>query len=309
MRKRFIVVFAALVAAVTFSVAFAQKQVEDAGWIEIGSKTETATVKRPNGTLYRGSGVLTFQGKPPKPFLQHDMGAYELDPAPAADRNKPYNHRDFSGNWEKIAGGMGDRVPPMTEFGWKLADTRITASGPRAYLSETEEVNNPELLCDPQGWPGAIFGTVRPMEMIHIPGRLIQHWAWHESWRTIWLDGRLLPKTPDPAWYGYSVGKWVGDTLVADTNGVDQRMWLTDGGAVIGPNAEMQERWRRIDHNTLQFNITIKDPEVYTETWDSQPVLMQLYPNLEIDHTPCVPSEELLYRSNTPTEIPAAGKK
>ena len=308
-RYSYIGLLCVLAAAAVASVAFAQRQVQDAGWVDIGSTRETATVKRPSGTLYRGSGFLTYVGKPKKPFLQHDMGSYELDPAPAEDRNKPYNRRDFSGTWEKLAnaGSISTRVPPMTPLGWQILEGRVSGNGPRAYLSETKPVNNPELFCDPVGWPGVIYGTTRPMEMIHVPGRLIQHWAWHESWRTIWLDGRLLPRTPDPAWFGYSVGKWVGDTLIADTVGLDERAWLDESGTVYSSNVEIQERWRRTDRNTLQFNITLKDPAIYTETWEGEPVLFQLYPNLEVDHTPCVPSEELLYRSNSPTEIPGAG--
>jgi hypothetical protein len=297
---------------VSASAAFAQKQVDDTGWVEIGSKTETAKAKRPAGTIFKGSGILTYQGKPPKPYLQHDMGSYELDPAPAKDRNKPYNRRDFSGVWEVLPASkvstLSTRTPPMTPLAWETLNKRITASGPRAYLSAKLPVNNPEELCDPQGWPAALYGNERPMEMLQIPGRVIQHWAWHEAWRTIWLDGRLLPTNPDPAWYGYTVGKWVGDTLVGDSIGMDSRVWIDDSGTVLGPHAEIQERRRRTDHNTLQFNMTLKDPEMYTETWEAQPLLFQLYPNLEVDHTPCVPSEELLYRSNTPTENPDAGK-
>jgi hypothetical protein len=312
MRNRYIVLMCVLVAGVAITAAFAQKMVEDTGWVETGFMTETATKKRPEGTIFRGSGVLTFQGKPPKPFLQHDMGAYELDPAPAADRNKPYNARDLNGVWELLPasshGSLSTRVPPMTPKGWEMLEKRITASGPRAYISATKSVNNPELLCDPIGWPGVVYGTVRPVEMIQIPNRLIQHWAWHESWRQIWLDGRLLPKNPDPAFYGHSSGKWIGNTLVADTVGVDERGWIDDSGTVHSNNAVMQERWRRIDHNTLQFNMTLKDPEIYTETWESAPLLFQLYPNLEVDNTPCIPSEELMYRENTPTENPDAGK-
>src|SRR5215510_10545412 len=85
-------------------VAYAQinSQVEDKGYIEIGSYTETATKKRPAGSLYTGSGILTYVGKPPKPYIQHDMGGYELDPAPSADRNKPYDHHDLHGPWESL---------------------------------------------------------------------------------------------------------------------------------------------------------------------------------------------------------------
>jgi hypothetical protein len=306
-----------IVSALAVCAALAQTQVQDTGWVDIGSTRETANLKRPVGSIYKGSGFLTYVGKPPKPFLQHDMGAYELDPPPTSDRSKPYNRRDFAGVWEKLAGpsSISPRIPKMTQRGWDILNTRITASGPRAYLAESMPQNQPELMCDPIGWPGMVYGTIRPVEMIHIPGRLLQHYAWHESWRTIWLDGRLLPKNPDPTWMGYTVGKWVsqpglGDTLVADTVGVDERAWLDETGSVHSVDAQMQERWRRTDHSTLQFNFTLKDPDIYTEgVWEGTDVIFQLYPNLEVDHAPCVPSEELRYRENSPTETPTAGQK
>lgn len=315
MRKSFTVLMGAALAAAAISMAFAQAehQITDKGWIDIDSTKETATLKRPMGSIYKNVVPSIYTGKPPKPYKQSDIGGYILDPAPAGDRNKPYSPRDLAHVWEHLinsGGGISPRVPPMTEEGYKLLDTHIVAGGPRGYMSQQKEVNAPELMCDPIGFPGVIYGTTRPMEMIQIPGRVIQHFAWHESWRTIWMDGRLLPKPPmDLAWMGYSVGKWVGNTLVADTNGVDHRAWIDRMGTAHSDNALFQERWRRIDHNTLQFNLTLKDPEIYKETWESSDDLFELYPQLEVDHTPCVPSEEFEYRENTPTEIPSAGAK
>jgi len=100
---------------------FAQSdhQADDKGYIEIGSYTETAAKKRPAGSLYKGSGTLTFIGKPPKPYIQHDMGGYELDPAPNADRNKPYDHHDLHGPWESLFQAPGRGFPPTTAEGKK----------------------------------------------------------------------------------------------------------------------------------------------------------------------------------------------
>lgn len=302
-----LVCVAAMGSAAYLAWAQADHQVDDKGYIDIGSYTETATKKRPLGSLYRGSGILTFTGKPPKPYIQHDMGGYELDPAPAADRNKPYDHHDLHGPWEYIADSPGMGTPPMTALGRQMRAEHITDNDvPRMHKPS----NDPELTCDPLGYPRILFRNSRPFEAFQLPKVTLFHHEWHETWQKIWMDGRLLPKQPvDPAWIGYSVGKWVGNTLVVDTNGVDDRAWLNTEGLGHSLTAEFQTRWRRIDHNTLQMNLTIKDPEIYTQTWEKEPTLFELYPNLEIDILPCVPSEEEEYRNNTPTEVPDAGEK
>src|ERR1700733_9614300 len=109
MRKSIMVLVCGLALGSAAYMAYAQanSQVQDKGYIDIGSYTETATKKRPTSSLYRGSGILTYAGKPPKPYIQHDMGGYELDPAPAADRIKPYDHHDLSHTWEFIASSPG----------------------------------------------------------------------------------------------------------------------------------------------------------------------------------------------------------
>src|SRR3954468_15302606 len=50
------------------------------------------------------------------------------------------------------------------------------------------------------------------------------------SYRQIFLDGRALPVDPNPAWMGYSVGRWDGDTLVVDSAGFNDRTWLDFAG-------------------------------------------------------------------------------
>jgi hypothetical protein len=297
----------AMASAPFLAWAQADHQVDDKGYINIGSYTETAAKKRPAGSLYRGSGILTFTGKPPKPYIQHDMGGYELDPAPNEDRNKPYNKHDLSHTWEFIVTSPGMGTPPMTAEGRRMREEHVTDDD---VPMKHKPSNDPELTCDPIGYPRILFRNSRPFEVFQLATTTLFHHEWHETWQKVWMDGRLLPKKPiDPAWIGYSVGKWVGDTLVVDTNGVDDRAWLDTSGLGHSLDAEFQTRWRRVDHNTLQMNLTIKDPAIYTETWEKESTLFEMYPNLEIDILPCVPAEELEYRNNTPTEVPDAGVK
>src|SRR5580704_14889211 len=106
MRKAFMVFVCvlAMTSAAYLASAQAEHQVDDKGWIDIGSKTETATKKRPTGSLYRGNGGTVYLGKPPMPYIQTDMAGYEVDPAPPGDRNKPYNKHDLSPTWAALPG-------------------------------------------------------------------------------------------------------------------------------------------------------------------------------------------------------------
>ena len=282
--------------------AQADHQVDDKGYQDIGSYTETATKKRPSGSLYAGSGIVTYIGRPPKPYIQHDMGGYELDPSPNEDRNKPYNHHDLMHSWEHLFGGGLGRVPTRTAAEQAQRKTHITDNDVPILNQPT---NDAELTCDPLGWPRSLSRGTRPFEFFQFPNVTLIHFDWHEVWVKIYTDGRLLPKAPiDPTWVGYSVGKWVGDTFVMDTNGVDERVWLNAGGDGHSFDATFQSRWRRIDHNTLQENMTINDPAFYAKVWSTPDELFELYPHLELDILPCAVSEELEYRDNTPTEMP-----
>jgi hypothetical protein len=84
-------------------------------------------------------------------------------------------------------------------------------------------------------------------------------------YRQIYLDGRQLPKDPNPTWLGYSVGHWEGDTLVVESAGFNNRTWLDRAGHPHSENLRVTERFRRIDFGHMQFQITYNDPETLTK--------------------------------------------
>jgi hypothetical protein len=84
------------------------------------------------------------------------------------------------------------------------------------------------------------------------------------SFRPIFMDGRAHPKDLDPSYYGHSVGRWDGDTLVVDTVGFNERGWIDAYGTPTTKQLHLTERFTRLDFKTLRYEMTIDDPGAYT---------------------------------------------
>jgi hypothetical protein len=128
--------------------------------------------------------------------------------------------------------------------------------------------DNPDAHCLPMG--NMQFEThPQPRKMIQTPDLLVIVYEANSGLRQIFLDGRTLPKADDvqPWWYGYSVGKWDGDTLVVETTGFRDDGWLDINGSPLTSSAKMIERFRRPDFGNLEIQITVDDPKAYTKPW------------------------------------------
>jgi hypothetical protein len=82
--------------------------------------------------------------------------------------------------------------------------------------------------------------------------------------RQIFMDGRELPKDPNPTWMGYSVGHWEGDTLVVESTGFNDRTWLDRVGHPHSEELRVTETFRRSDFGHMQYRITYTDPKMLT---------------------------------------------
>lgn len=83
--------------------------------------------------------------------------------------------------------------------------------------------------------------------------------------RQIYTDGRPLPSDPNPAWLGYSVGRWQGDVLVVDTAGFNDQVEIDAGRHPHSDRLHIRERFHRIDFGHMDLEITIDDPQMYTK--------------------------------------------
>ena len=217
--------------------------------------------------------------------------------APAA----PLSH-DLSGVWMQYPEGdvpgtpgmntVNQRFrPPLTPWGQARLDAARPLVGPKAVPGEE---NSPTLQCDPDG-PPKVLNHPNPFEIVQIPGRMFMFFEEQHIWRTIWADGRALPKDPDPSYLGYAVGKWEGDTFVVQTIGFNDKVWADAYGDPRSEQTRLSERYRRLNHDTLELQVTIDDPKSYTRPWVSPPKLHKLETGWEIAEWFCIPEEDKSY--------------
>ncbi len=104
-------------------------------------------------------------------------------------------------------------------------------------------------------------------KFIQTPGLLTILNEYNASYRQVFTDGRPLPVDPNPSWSGYSVGKWDGETLVVETIGLRDGLWLDRAGNPLTDAAKITERYRRINHGNLEVDVTVDDAKAYTKPW------------------------------------------
>jgi hypothetical protein len=102
----------------------------------------------------------------------------------------------------------------------------------------------------------------------------------------IYLEGRGHPKEPDPLWYGDSVGRWEGDTLIVDRANFTDEVWLDPESHPHTDKLHVIERYRRPDLGHLEAEITVEDPGVLARPWTFKRV-SELAPKEEIREFMC----------------------
>jgi hypothetical protein len=106
-----------------------------------------------------------------------------------------------------------------------------------------------------------------PRRIIQAPGVIAILFESYHQYRQILMDGRPLPEGGQPAYFGYSVGKWDGDTLVVDTTGLNDKGWLDMNGHPQTETTHITERFRRRSFGHIDLEVTIDDPKAYTRPW------------------------------------------
>ncbi len=101
------------------------------------------------------------------------------------------------------------------------------------------------------------------------------------TWRQIYMDGRKLEKDPNPAWMGYSVAHWDGDTLVLESFGYNDRTWLDFDGHPHSEDLRVIERYRRHDFGQIELGVTFEDPKAFARPW-TVAIQMELAPDTEM---------------------------
>jgi hypothetical protein len=132
---------------------------------------------------------------------------------------------------------------------------------------EQEGKDDPASHCQPAG---IVKTHTTPLlrKIIQIPGLVVILSERDASYRQIFTDGRPLPVEIDlPSANGFSTGKWDGDTLVVQTTGFRDGLWLDRSGSPMTDAAKMTERFRRVNYGKMEIDLTVDDPKAYTAPW------------------------------------------
>jgi hypothetical protein len=193
-------------------------------------------------------------------------------PAPRTPDRKP----DFSGIWEA----------PTPKYLENLAADGVEVSmlpwAANVYQERQENFSkdSPSSFCLPHSVTD-FDAHFTPKKLIQLPGVVVLLFESYHSYRQIFTDGRPLPENREPAWFGYSVGKWEGDTLVVNTAGINEKTWLDDGGHPHSDALRIIERFRRPDFGHMQVEVTIDDPKAYAKPWTAK-IPWVLVPDTEL---------------------------
>ena len=151
--------------------------------------------------------------------------------------------------------------------------------------------DNPDAHCLPMGLM-QLHEHPQPRKIIQTPGVILIIYEANSGLRQIFTDGRSLPpKDVDPWWYGYSVGKWDGDTLVVETTGFRDDVWLDVNGSPLTESGKMIERFRRPNYGSLEIEVTVDDPKAYTKPFTVK-VSQRIMPDTELIEFICQENEK-----------------
>jgi hypothetical protein len=153
---------------------------------------------------------------------------------------------------------------------------------------------DPEIRCYLPGVPRAIYMPF-PFQIIQSRQHIMLIHEYAGAVRTIYMDNHTPP--PAPTWMGWSNGSWDGETLVVDSSGFNGQTWFDRAGNFHSDALHVIERFTPRSADTMMYEVTIEDPNVFTRTWTmSMPLYRRVEPNAEILEFKCVEFvEDLIY--------------
>jgi hypothetical protein len=212
-------------------------------------------------------------GTPRLPNGKADLSA----PPPRTADGKP----DLSGVWR----GAG----PFYRFNiaQDLKDEDVQPWAQDLFLKRVKDSrkDSPLTKCLPVSIPFHNFFNLT--RIVQTPTlTLIMYESPNSPHRTVFTDGRELPKDPNPTWLGYSVGRWEEDTFVVTTAGFNDHGWLDSGGHPQTESLRLTERLHRRDFGHMDFEMTVDDPKVFVRPFTMKATRL-LVPDTELLEDVC----------------------
>jgi hypothetical protein len=196
-------------------------------------------------------------------------------PAAATPTNArmPDGKPDLSGVYGNAGLPAGATPPPLKAGAEKF---RIVRGGPDDVRGRTTLTTGND--CKPLGVPQTYI-TPYPFQIVQTPKLVVIVYEYPNAIRFVPVDGRPQAVDPDPSWMGTSVGRWDGDTLVIDAIGFNDKTEVH--GFMHTEALHVVERFRRLENGSLQYDVTVEDPNVWEKPWVIPARTFALRPELE----------------------------
>jgi hypothetical protein len=250
-----------------------------------GSVNMTAPAPRTPDGKPDFSGIWQYARPTPPPGTQSTAAAAAESAASAVNRGPAVAGADIiplsvkQSQFWNLGASFKDGLP-FTPWAAELHRQRVA----------DDSRDNPDAHCLPIGLM-QLHTHGQPRKMVQAPGVIVIIYEANSGLRQIFTDGRPLPEDPQPWWYGYSAGKWNGDTLVVETTGFRDLGWLDVEGSPLTTEGKLIERFRRVDYGHLEIQITIDDKKAYTKPW-TVTVNQRLLPDTELIEFVCGENEK-----------------
>jgi hypothetical protein len=238
-------------------------------------------------------------------------------PAPAPEGYRaprtPHGTPDLSGIWQANNTANWDleahpaRQGPVFALGAAFSvppGLGVVEGGEIPYLPEALEKKkangaswttlDPEVKCFMPGIPRATYMPY-PFQIVQSADTILMAYEFASASRVVRFNTE--EKSPAPAWMGWSIGRWEGETLVIDVTDHMEETWFDRAGNYHSDQLKVTERYTALDANTLEYKATIEDPKVFSRPWTiSMPLYRRREPNVQLMEYKCVEfAEELMY--------------
>jgi hypothetical protein len=203
-------------------------------------------------------------------------------------QTSPAPRRDLTGVWtmRNPAGMNRQRAEPPALTPWALEKFK-QAKDSNGGSYTLDQTNDPVITkCFPPGVPRVYYHPF-PFEVVQTPKYTLLLYEYDHLVRRVYTDGRRLPDDPDLLWMGTSVGRWEDDTTFAvDSTGFNDKTWLDRVGHPHSDQLKVSERFRRLDGDHLQIDVSMQDPKALARPW-SMTFYFELRPKWELGELSC----------------------
>ena len=198
---------------------------------------------------------------------------------------------DLTGPWQ----GGGSNQDIEREGGLKPGELPLLPWA-KALRDNRKERDEPYVAClpmsvprvNPYPWKFAMSYTSKGLTHIYI----LHETGDAGAHRVVYMDGRKHPDDLLPTWWGHSIGRWDGDTLVIDTVGYNDKFWFDSRGTPHTEQLHTIERFTRINYGTLVNEFTLEDPGAYSRTVQLKFTAKLIRPDLDLMEFICLEGNE-----------------